>query len=330
MDVGLEDFAAEVERKVSKAYQLAEKKDIKGAVEIFGDIRNFGEQPGLKERVDKLEKEFQASIRSERDQFRSYIKQGNPLEPERRIVILADSLGLPRPDQPNNVIDSQATNYPFALREGVKRRNAKDGGPKTAIDPLCQRYATSETVLQNLELTSVTDADVIIHVGLNDFSRRIFMERQRLAMKLLPNDLVNRIVCFSQANMYRADIIRHYSEFCYVPIEKWHANIRTIVDKVKEGGARSLTWFTIIQLPVRVEAHTPNYRYNVVRYNLGLYDAARRGLFDLLDVDRMFWERGYEAHMHSDLMHLSPKGHLYICNRMIERLFGVKEYLVKE
>ena len=44
----------------------------------------------------------------------------------------------------------------------------------------------------------------------------------------------------------------------------------------------------------------------------------------------MFWERGYESHMHSDLMHLSPKGHLYICNRMIERLFDVKEYLVKE
>ena len=86
----------------------------------------------------------------------------------------------------------------------------------------------------------------------------------------------------------------------------------------------------MVQLPVRVEAHTPNYRYNVVSYNLSLYSAARAGAIGLLDLDRQFWERGFETYMHADLMHLSQRAHLYVCNRMIERLFDVAEYTFKE
>ncbi|WP_274626794.1 SGNH/GDSL hydrolase family protein [Arvimicrobium flavum] len=329
-EVQQEDFVAEVDRQITRAYELAERGDVAGAVELFGEIRDFGERPQLKPLVDKLENGFRASVSAERDKFRTFIREGNPSDPERRIVILADSLGLPRPEHPNDILNGLPTSYAFALREAVARRAAEEGAPATAIDPLCQRYATTDRVLENMALAQLDGADLIIHVGLNDFSRRIFMERQRLALKLLPNALVNRIVKFSQVNMYRADLIRHFSEFCYVPLDKWVANIQSIIDKANAAGARSLTWFTIVQLPMTVESHTPNYRYNVTRYNLALYEAARRGDIQLLDADRMFWDHGYKAHMHSDLMHLSPKGHVSICNRMIERLFDVKAYRVHE
>lgn len=325
----MDELVVNVEKKVDRAYQLADAGDIVSAVEVFDEVRNFGEAPELKGRVDKLENEFLKSVTAERDAFRSYVKQGNPVDPERRIVIFADSLGLPRPGDPSNVIDNQATSYAFALREAVKRRQ-KDGAPKAAVDPVCQRYATSSTVIENMKLAQLVDADVIVHVGLNDFSRRIFLERQRLSLKLLPNALVNRIVKFSQVNMYRADIIRRYDQMCYTPLDKWVENIGAIAATAKSGGARSLTWFTMVQLPKRVEAHTPGYRYNVLSYNLALYAAERSGAIKLLDLDRMFWERGFETHMHSDLMHLSPKAHLVVCNRMIEQLFDVSEYTFKE
>lgn len=325
MDAKQEDFVAEIERDVTKAYELAEARDIEEAVELFDKIRDFCERPELKIRADKLEGDFKRSVSSERDQFRAFISQRNPAEPKRRVVILADSLGLPRPAHPKDFLDSQPTTYALALQQATRRR-AEIGGPPTAIDPLCQRYATSDTVLENMALASLEGADVIVHVGLNDFSRRIFMERQRLAMKLLPADLVNRIVRFSQVNMYRADIIRHFNDFAYVSLEDWTANIGTITEKAKAAGARSVTWFTIIQLPMKVESHTPYYRYNVLRYNLALYEAHRHGLIDILDIDRMFWEQGFESHVDADLMHLSLKGHTYVANRLMERFFDLKVY----
>jgi hypothetical protein len=329
MRFAIDEIVTLVDKKIDHAYELAAAGDIVGAVEVFDEVRNFGETPDLKERVDKLENDFLKTVAAERDAFRSYVKQGNPVDPDRRILIFADSLGLPRPGDPSNVVDNQATSYAFALREAVKRRH-KDGAPKAAVDPICQRYATSATVLENMPLAQIEGADVIVHVGLNDFSRRIFLERQRLSLKLLPNALVNKIVKFSQVNMHRADIIRRYDQLCYTPLDKWVKNIAEIAGKAKSGGARSLTWFTMVQLPMRVEAHTPSYRYNVLSYNLALYAAEKSGAIKLLDLDRMFWERGFETLMHSDLMHLSQKAHLFVCNRMIEQLFDVDEYTFKE
>jgi hypothetical protein len=329
MAFSINEIVDTVEKKIDKAYQLAAAGDIASAVELFDEVRNFGETPDLKERVDKLEKDFLKSVTAERDAFRSYVKQGNPVDPERRIVIFADSLGLPRPGDPSNVLDNQATSYAFALREAVKRRH-KEGAPKAAVDPICQRYATSATVIENMPLAQLEGADVIVHVGLNDFSRRIFLERQRQSLKLLPNALINKIVKFSQVNMHRADIIRRYDQHCYTPLDKWVNNIAEIAEKAKSGGARSLTWLTMVQLPVRVEAHTPGYRYNVLSYNLALYAAERSKAIKLLDVDRIFWELGFESLMHSDLMHLTQKAHLFVCNRMIEQLFDVEKYTFKE
>ena len=227
-----DEIIASVEKKIDKAYQLAAGSDISGAVEMFDEVRNFGEAPELKERVDTLEQDFLKNVEAERDAFRSYVRQGNPVDPERRILIFADSLGLPRPGDPSNVIDNQATSYAFALREAVKRRH-KDGAPKAAVDPICQRYATSATVIKNMELAQMDGADVIVHVGLNDFSRRIFLERQRLSLKLLPNQLINKIVKFSQVDMHRADIIRRYDQHCYTPLPTWEKNIAAIAEKVK-------------------------------------------------------------------------------------------------
>jgi hypothetical protein len=317
-----------VAEKINNAYRAAEAKDMANAVRLFDEVRNFAATPDLSDKTDKFEADFQKSIRQERDKFRSYVREGNPPAAERKIVILADSLGLPRPKEPLNVLDNMATSYAFALREGTKRLAGKV--PKTSIDPLCTRYATSDTVLRDMALADLDGADVIVHVGLNDFSRRIFTERQRLSMKMLPQELVNKIVKFGQANMYRAEIIAAFPEHCYVPHDKWIANIAEIATSARKAGARSVTWLSIMQLPVSVERHTPNYRFNVLRYNLALYDAVRTGLIEMLDVDCLFRDFGREKFVHSDQMHLSLRGHLFICNRFIERLFGLAEYNFKE
>ena len=321
---------ASVESDIDRAFALAEDGKIIQAVDLFGKVRDFANCEEMSALVDILEEQFRATVTTERDKFHNYVRQGNMPQATRKTVILADSLGLPRPGEPLNVVGNDATSYAFALREANKRLARSEDVEPMAVEPICERYATSETVLRNMDLVDLKDADVVVHVGLNDFSRRIFMERQRLSLKLLPTALSQKIVRFSQVNYYRSALIKHFDDYCYVSREQWAANISALVKKAKAKGARSVTWLTIIQLPLRVEAHTPGYRYNVLNYNLQLYQDEKKGNIHLLDVDRLFWERGIGGHMHEDAMHLSKVGHLCVCNRLVERFYGLESYTVKE
>ena len=160
----------------------------------------------------------------------------------------------------------------------------------------------------------------VVHVGLNDFSRRIFTESQRVALKLLPQDLVREIVRFSQVNHYRWDIIERYEDYCYVTLDRWRRNIAEIVARVTDKGARSVTWLTIVQLPSSVEAHTPGYRYNVNRYNGALYEAQKHRLLSVYDLDRVAWEVGIDKVMLEDRMHISLDGHAIIGRGLVPHL----------
>jgi len=317
--------------EIDEAYGRAEAGEIDRAVELFDGVRQFATRFGLNKPVEDAEQAFREGVQRERESFAAYVNRGNPTQPDRRILVFADSLGLPRPGEAPNVVNARPSNYPFALREAFKRVRKIDGSaPRVGIYPWCQRYATSDDVVAALRDTDVNRADVVVHVGLNDFSVRIFTEPQRLSLSLLPNELVRKITRFAQADMYRFEITKRFPDHVYVPLQRFAENIETIASVLRAGNVRSITCLTIISLPMHVERHTANYRWNVTRYNNVLYDARRRGRINLIDIDRHAWEYGFSKFMHADLMHLSPDGHVYICNRFVERILGLKEYRALE
>ncbi|MDX2158252.1 MAG: hypothetical protein SFW09_17255 [Hyphomicrobiaceae bacterium] len=302
----------EIRTKIAAAHAMAVGGSRREAVDLFHEIRCFADRGPLAEVVGKLVAEFSATNEAERNKFNAFVRQGSPANATRRAILFSDSLGLPRPRQPLGAIGNRATSYAFALRENLKRSARNNSNPAFRIEPWCQRYATSENVLSWIDGIDFTDANVFVHVGLNDFSRRIFTERQRISMKLLPPDLVREIVRFSQANHYRWDIINQYDDYCYVSIDRWRRNIAEVAAGVGRKGARSVTWFTIVQLPLAVETHTPHYRFNVTRYNGALYEAQKDRLLRVYDLDRVAWENGINKVMLDDLMHISLDGHAII------------------
>jgi lysophospholipase L1-like esterase len=315
--------------KLEEAYALAAAGGRREAALLFGELRRFGEDPSVAPTVDRIQARFMSEMAKERDRFRAHIAERQPSKTATRIVICADSLGLPRPDEPLDQIEGRPTSYAYAMTESFAALAAA-GKLAIGVEAWCQRYATSDTVVGWLDGIDLKDAHLLVHVGLNDFSRRIFDERQRLSLQILPDALRANLLCFAQANMYRRDIIEAFRDYCYVPRERWRQNIGRIVDVARAKGARSINWLTIVQLPDEKIATTPRYRANVLAYNLALYEARDNGRIRLIDIDRAAWENAFPSFLRDDLMHLSPAGHRWVANRLVELVLGVKGYTVGE
>ena len=237
-----------------------------------------------------------ARYRRERDEFRARFKSAQSNSGE-QILIVSDSLGLPRLDQPS---DGTGRTYSGLLAGADHARK---------VTPICQRFFTTDNVLAELqqEETLGRESDVVIHVGLNDCANRMFLTEERLALGLLSPETNKRVVDF--ARRYRSDILRYLPSRHYVPLEKFRSNLDAITTILKSRGARNIIFATTILPPSKFWAATPGINRGFARYNVEIMDAAHRHDVTLLDVDRIMWENQHRQPLLPDGMHLSDLGH---------------------
>ena len=185
---------------------------------------------------------------------------------------------------------------------------------------ICQCYFTTDdarAVLVAEPDLAQTDA-AIIHLGLNDCANRIFLERERLALSLLPEGLRDRILSF--ARVHRRLILTTLPGRHYVEIERYRANLDALVATLRAGGCSRILLTTTIMPPSRSWPATPGLNWNFTRYNLAVMACAHDTGAVLFDYDRLVYEHGQSQMLLPDGMHLSDAGHTLFTREAIKLL----------
>jgi lysophospholipase L1-like esterase len=305
------DDEAIISAEIDRAYAFAERGAADVAALSFAAARSMCTSladPGAVEA--RLERQWSAMIR-EREEYRRIIADrciGRPggTSRSRGMVIFSDSLGLPRPDAKTDDTKGAAGTYPYMLVDRLSGHT---------VNSFCQRYFTTRDILNLIQADAELgiDADVLVHVGLNDAPWRMFSEPDRLSLDLLAPDLKDRIVQFAQK--YRSLIISELPEYHYVDPPDYQANLDTILETLKTRGARAMVTTTILP-PVRFWSFTPGLQRNFARYNLILMDAAHRHGATLIDLDRLVWDKQHDGVLLPDGMHFSTSGHEIVADHV--------------
>ena len=291
----LEKLSAQIEA----AHSLAEAGEQQVAVHQFAAARAFA---SAKVDQTKLDTEVARQVKSFRAEAESYRKDIAALATRTDappVVIISDSLGLPRPDAKGTPRKGAEEIYANLLAGMLDGRR---------VDPICQRFFTTTHAIVQLEREPDLGrgADVVLHLGLNDAPRRMFLERQRIAVTLIPEPVQKRIVTFAQK--YRVHILRHLPPLYYTPPETFAANLDFIARTLKARNARRIIFTTIIVPPLKFWNATPNLEVFFSKFNHIIMSTAMQNGILLLDIDRHVWARLPETPLNADGMHLSARG----------------------
>ncbi len=229
-----------------------------------------------------------------------------------RVVILADSLCLPR-DETQGDIPYEAT-YPALLDSQLRAALGRDA---PAIIEKGERGQTIEGVCEdwNEHVTLKKPDMVVVHVGRVDCLPRVFLPRQRAVVKAIrPLWVRERILSFARRNRRRIILAR--PNRVYTPLERWRRGVRRIVELGRQANLRSLTFITIISPPDRIERGSPGFRRNVELYNRVLREASAAPGVHLVDVDAIIRQLGGSGELTVDGTHLTRPGNRVLAHEL--------------
>lgn len=304
-----QDYIEVIRAEIERAFSLAEAGKAHSSLQSFSFVRTMMTELADQKELQAVIARDVAGSKRERESYRKMLRDSSGADDP--ILIFGDSLGLPRPEHKSGSTLGGADTYPWLIS------NAQPG---RRMESICQRYLTTDGVLTALQAEPAlgTDCDVLIHIGLNDCSKRMFLHGQRLSMNLLPEDLRNRIVGFSQK--YRGRIITNLPPSHYVPPETFKANLDQILTLLKARKARKIAVSTIIIPPTRFWHATPHMSFNFTAYNQMIMNAAFQHKALLLDLDRYVWQDLPSGPLLPDGMHLSLVGHQLMAAKAVELL----------
>lgn len=237
-----------------------------------------------------------------------------------RVVILADSLALPRQEGEGN-IPYEAT-YPYLLDEGLRRRL---GQRAPWIIERGMRSRTIRNVLDEwFELVQLRRAEVvIIHVGIVDCAPRIFMPRERAVVeRLRPARLRVRFLDFVHRHRRRIISAR---QRVYVPLESFRGMVEEVIRRGREESLRALLFVNIIEPPQGMEERSPGFQRNVAEYNRVLSAQTSDPLVRLIDLDGLIKAHGGAERLTVDGIHVNVEGHRMLAEELERHLLELME-----
>ncbi|URK88653.1 SGNH/GDSL hydrolase family protein [Rhizobium sp. RCAM05350] len=304
---------AEIEAHIDLAHNLSKKGDIEAGILQFKMARSLvlaSDPSKVKAAIDRETSIYVKESRS----FEQRARELSSENPTRAAIIVSDSLGLPRGAADLDSRCHQVRTYPFGPR--ISRHVEKGAA---LVQALCQRYATTEFVVNAIrERADCQNADVLIHIGLNDCVVRMFMNNQRIALGTLSAELRQKIVGFSQ--VHRDALIESDFDHTFTPLQLFKERLEEAVTLARSKGARSVGLATIVQPPLKFAAKTPQMAWNFARYNMAIYDVAKSLRCHLIDMHLLCWEHGTTTHLSADGMHLSAAGHRLMADTYLKAI----------
>ena len=310
----VESFAQRVSQEKEVMDALASSGDAVSAAKVFYQLRELlGQAPG----VAGLYEAEQDYFKKEAKIFKKFIQQSFEVE-NANVVMVGDSLGLPRPNE-TQALDFKASTTTTWQFNQINQTELSHFSMVT----WAQRYLTTEKMLGNWEdiVGNLSNKHLVVHLGLNDSSERIYLEHQRLGMDVLDPTVKRQIVEFGKT--YRKEIIGNQYEFFYVSFDKFKNNIQTIINRAKSSGALSVTFVNIIAFPQSHEIDTPRSLENTSKFNSALKDIVQLNSdfkVNLIDMNSIVAREGRNKFMLSDDMHLSHHGHKTLAREILNVL----------
>jgi len=311
-----------IQKYIDDAYLLAENHEFDVAINHFFALRMLLQTS----KVDGMTSQDTVAenttyIENEARNFKDIVAKANPyqVEPHDTLCIIGDSLHLPRPEETTR----EDFGFPLVCSHYLQKLIEKDLC-SYRVQTWAQRYYTTSSIVQNWKdilPDTLENTHLVIHVGLNDYVERMFLEEERLAMDLYPEVLKLKIVKFAQ--LYRKEIIHRQLGHSYVPFPKFKKNIQEIIVRAKIQNVKSLSFVNIIALPSKSWVSTPRSMWNTSRFNMFLYDMQQQHNINIIDLDRLVWENGLHENLLADKMHLSSSGHQLLAKNILTTIKGI-------
>lgn len=301
---------ANILAQLEKANYLAKNHVIDNAMAAFKDLRNLLlELPAAKDEYGKEEmlwiKDARVFQRKIRDEF-------NISPNEEDVILIGDSLILPRPLETKNVNFGMTRSYAYMFN---------DNSYGLSLLPWAQRYLTTTKLLNNWEelVKDLEDKYLVIHLGINDSAERIFSEEQRTAMAALTPEIKKGVLEFGK--VYRKDIINSQDNYSYVPVSEFEKNVKEIVKRALDGGVKSLTFIKIIPFPQSHETNSPGAIENCKRYNAVFDQVAKESAkVKVIDTKSILDNVKKHSGILKDNVHLSIPGHRALANAIFSKI----------
>jgi len=307
-----------IQHYIDDAYTFAEAKKFDAAVNHFFTLRMLLQTSLVEGKTAQNTVEAHTNYyKNEAKKLQQITHNANPsIDNTETIYIIGDSLHLPRPEETKREDFGFSLICTYHLQALIKKESLP-----YHVETWAQRYFTTNSILKNWESilpTNLENTHLVIHVGLNDYVERMFLEEERLAMDLYPEALKLKIIQFAQ--QYRKEIIHRQLGHSYVPFDQFQKNIQKIIIRAKKANVKSLTFVNIIALPSKSWGHTPRSMWNTSRFNMFFYEIEQQHDIQILDLDRLTWEFGLHENLLADKMHLSQSGHQLLANTILKTI----------
>lgn len=300
-----------LEAEINRAHEFASAGQHDLAVFAFDLARKMATEFADPEALTSNIQREHTGLGREREAYRKRIEGRKSSMSEKKLLVLGDSLALPRPNRMDTPEKGAETTYPWHL-----------SAPDTPfhVTLVAQRYySTDSAVAQLCNEPDLAHCDAaIIHLGLNDCANRMFLEHERLSLAILPEALREKIVTFAQR--YRRNILMKLPKRTYVPLDRFRKNLGVITHLLQKGGCTKILLTTVLLPPSKFWQATPGLNGNFATYNHEIFAATDEVDVLAFDFDRLAWGGGLEQTVGPDGMHLSDAGHRLFASEAIKRL----------
>jgi acyl-CoA thioesterase-1 len=231
----------------------------------------------------------------------------------KKILILADSLSLPRPETHGNIRYEET--YPYLLDVSLRERMGKDA-PVVMEQGMRSRTITDVANDWQEYVTWRKPEIVIVHVGITDCAPRVFSAGQRSFIERLPIPFVRRVLLWA-VHRYRRQIISLRPPKVYTPFARYRDTLNQLVEWRQRDDVRALVFVNIVEPPDALEQRSPGLQENVRRYNEVLGQLKSRPGVVVVDLNELIHHQGRgEDFLLSDGQHLSVAGNKLLATQL--------------
>ena len=191
---------------------------------------------------------------------------------KQQIVILGDSLGMPRLEEDLKYSDT----YPCLLKEANfdvinRARRAND------------TFKQSEPLNLSDDISDFEGDIYIVHLGIVDCAPRIFSKKESKILSLLPGSI--RKLITNTASKYRNQITK-YRNITYVNSKDFEKNLKKIINHIAKN--KKIILIKILDTDDNIKERSFNIASNINTYNEIIEQVALEYECDLIDPNLLF------------------------------------------
>jgi lysophospholipase L1-like esterase len=231
----------------------------------------------------------------------------------KKIVILADSLSLPRPENLGNTPYEET--YPYlmdiSLREqmGINAPIIIEKGKRSRTMPDVAADWNEYVSWRKPEI-------VVIQVGITDCSPRVFTTRQRAYVERIPARFIREIL-LKFVRKFRRQLIAASAPKVYTTLQQYRDTVTKLVEWAERDCVLALVFVKIVMPPDSLEKRSPGSQENVRLYNNVLDQIkSKHGVYVIELNDLIHNQENAGSYIIEDGQHLSVQGHRLLAKHL--------------